>query len=96
MLPEKIRKAFLRSEVAEERAHFFQNESPGMYSVGLCVLRIDPIVADERVGQGDDLAAVGGRGENFLIADHVGLKNHFPGGFSGDSAGPPFEGSPVL
>jgi len=37
------------------------------------------IVADEGIGQDQDLAVIGGIGEGLRIADHAGVKDHFAG-----------------
>ena len=35
----------------------------------------DPVVADQRVGEGDDLAGVGGVGDRLLVAGHRGVED---------------------
>ena len=50
----------------------------------LDILRIDAVVADVRVGQGDDLLAVTGVCQDFLVAGHGGVEHHLAdGGASG-------------
>jgi hypothetical protein len=51
------------------------------------VFRGDAVVADERVGHGDDLAAVRGVGEDLLITGHGGIEAGFTGGGTGDAEG---------
>ena len=42
---------------------------------GLVILEVNAVVADQRVGHGDDLAVVGGVGQDLLIAGHAGVEN---------------------
>ena len=39
------------------------------------ILEVDAVVADQRIGHGDDLAGVGGIGEDLLISGHRGVEN---------------------
>ena len=45
----------------------------------------NPVVADHRIGEGDDLAGVGGIGDRFLVAGHRRVEDHF--------ADPAFQGT---
>ena len=47
----------------------------GRFAIG----RIGAVVADLRIGEDHDLAAIGRIGENFLIAGDGGIKDHFTG-----------------
>jgi hypothetical protein len=51
-----------------------------MHAVRLLVLAVDAGVADVRVRERDDLAAVGGIGEDLLVARHRRVEHHFAGG----------------
>jgi hypothetical protein len=44
---------------------------------GFAILAVDTVVADMGVGQGDDLPGVGRIGQDFLVAGHRGVENHF-------------------
>ena len=48
-------------------------------AVGLHRLRGDAVVPDQRIGEGDDLARVGGVGDRLLVAGHGGVEDHLPG-----------------
>ena len=48
-------------------------------AIGLHGGRADAVVADERVGEGDDLAGVGGIGDGLLIAGHRGVEDDLAG-----------------
>ena len=41
--------------------------------------RADPVVADQRVGEDDDLAGVGGVGDRLLVAGHRGVEDDLAG-----------------
>lgn len=45
--------------------------------VGLDVLRVDTVVADVRIRQRDDLLAIAGVCEDFLVAGDGGVEHHF-------------------
>src|SRR5208282_4878226 len=49
---------------------------------GFVVFGIRAVVSDFRVGQDDDLTAVGGVGEDFLVAGDGSIKNDFAGAFA--------------
>ena len=54
---------------------------PAAYTAArLGVLGVDAGVADVRIGQRDDLPAVRGIGEDFLIAGHRGVEHHLAHG----------------
>ncbi len=48
---------------------------------------VDAVVADLRAGHGDDLAAVGGIGEDLLVAGHRGVEDHLAEGSDGSAEG---------
>ncbi len=45
--------------------------------VSLDILRIDTLIADVRVRQSDDLLAIAGVSEDFLVAGERGVEHHF-------------------
>ena len=47
------------------------------------ILTVHAVVADERIGLGDDLAVVAGVGQGFLKADHTGCKDDLTDGGTG-------------
>src|SRR5207249_8689927 len=53
------------------RARLSDDESGRLDRLGLYRLRIDAVVADERIRHHQDLAAVRGIGEGFRVARHV-------------------------
>ena len=67
--------------VARVGARFFHDETGQPRARGLHVLRVDPVIADVRIGHRDHLAAVRGVRQNFLIPRHGGVEHHFADGF---------------
>ena len=57
---------------------------------------IDAIVAYQGIGHGDDLALVGGVGEDLLVAGHRGVEDDFALGSSGRAKGPAGEDGAVF
>ena len=51
-----------------------------MKSIRLEVVVIDPVVADQRVGQENDLASVAGVGQDLLVAGHAGIEDNLADG----------------
>src|SRR5207244_3577391 len=65
----------------------------GPQAIALPVLAVHAVVSQQRIGEGDDLAAVGRIGKHFLIAGHAGVEHHFaarlaerPEGFASEDA----------
>ena len=53
------------------------NHQPGGPDVGgLLVLGVGAGIADMRIGQGDNLARIGGVGQDLLVAGHGGVEHH--------------------
>jgi len=55
------------------------------------VVRVDAVVAYLGVGHCQDLAAIGGVGQRFLVTGQAGVENNFAGGFTLCAKGPAFE-----
>ncbi len=70
--------------IGDDRAEFADDEPGGMGSEGFHIDLVDAVIADLRIGHGDDLPAVGGVGEDLLITGHGSVEAHFTdGGGSG-------------
>ena len=63
---------------------------------GFHVFAGDAVIADERVGKADELAAVGGIREDFLVAGHARVEDDLAAGFEFAGEGLAFEGEPVF
>ena len=61
---------------------FFDDKTFGLDPPGFDIFKINPIVADQGVGHGDDLAGVGRIGEDLLVAGHGGVKDYLPPGLT--------------
>lgn len=72
-----------RTPVAGARTDVASNCASHLGAAGFFVFWIDAGVTEFWVGEGDDLAAVAGVGQNFLIAGHAGVKYHLPHGGAG-------------
>jgi len=66
--------------IAWGAAEFADDEAADVGLEAFVVFRGDAVVADERVGHGDDLAAVRGVGEDLLVTGHGGIEAGFTGG----------------
>jgi hypothetical protein len=53
-----------------------------MYLRGFLVLAVGAGIADVRIGQRNDLPALGRVGQDFLVSRHCGIENHFAYRFS--------------
>ena len=89
---QRLIRAPIRRDVAELADH----EAADVRAGGFIVVGVDAVVPDLRVGHRDDLAAVGGVGDDFLIARHRGVETDFPGGGAGGSEGNSLEGPTVF
>ena len=63
------------------------HQSCGEHLSRLHVLTVGPGIADVRMGQSDDLAAIRGIGEDLLVSGDGGVENHLPRGKTGRSCG---------
>ena len=66
---------------ARVRARFFYDEAGQPRASGLDIFRVDPVVADVRIGHRDHLAAVRRVRQDLLIPRHGGVEHHFADGF---------------
>jgi hypothetical protein len=57
-----------RAEVACDQRQVFDDQASGMDFVSFDVFHVDAVVTDVRVRQSDDLLAVAGVSEDFLVA----------------------------
>jgi hypothetical protein len=72
------------------------DDAAGVDAVRLHRRRADPVVADQRVGENDDLAGVGGVGDRLLVAGHRGVEDDLAGNRAVVPAGEPVEPRSVL
>ena len=74
---EIVLQAALRAPVADGHGQIANDQAGGVDRRRLEVRGIGAGIADVGIGQGDDLAKIGGVVEDFLVAGHGGVENHF-------------------
>ncbi len=67
----------LRAPVGADSRKLAHDQSLDIRTRGFVVFRVGPVIADFRIGENYNLAAVGRIGENFLIAGDGSIKNDF-------------------
>ena len=65
---------YLAAPVGRIFAHLAHDEAGDPALARLVVVKVDAVVADERVGHGNDLTVVGRVGQDLLIAGHAGVE----------------------
>ncbi len=80
-------KVVLRAPARMQPRQVADHQPGGVDLRGLVVLPVHAGVADVRVGQGDDLAAVRGIGEDLLVAGHRRIEDDLPDRGSGGADG---------
>nr|GEU28458.1 hypothetical protein [Tanacetum cinerariifolium] len=83
------------AEIRCQQRQVADDQTGGVDFGGLDVFGIDAVVADVRIRQGDDLAAVGWIGKDLLVTGHGSIENHFPGGVTGSADRKTFEDGSV-
>ena len=83
LLAQVVVEGALRAEVAGHARQLADDEALDLRPARLAVVGVDAVVADQRIGHGDDLALVGRIGEHFLIAGHAGVEDDLAGGLAG-------------
>ena len=68
----------LRAPVGADPGKLAHDQSLDVGTRGFVVFGVGAVVADFRIGENYNLAAVGRIGENFLIAGDGSIKNYFP------------------
>ena len=69
---------FLGSPVGADFGKFANDQPLDIGPGGFVVFGVGPVIANLRVGENDNLPAVGRIGEDFLIAGDGSIKNYFP------------------
>ena len=64
------------TKIGGQQGQVLDDQACGLDAVRLHVLRINTVIADVRIGQSDNLLAIAGVGQDFLVAGHGGVKNH--------------------
>ena len=66
----------LAAEVRSQQRQVADHQPGGVDGIRFAVLRVDAVVADVGVGQGNDLTRVGRVGQDFLVTGHRGIEDH--------------------
>ena len=75
MLGEEVGQGALGTPVVGRVAHVADDDARKVNAIGLHVGGAHAVVANLRVGEGDDLAGVGGVGDDLLVAGHRGVED---------------------
>ena len=79
------------TRVLEFLARFAHDHAGRLQTVRLEVVVVYAVVADQGVGEEDDLASVGGVAQDLLVAGHAGVENDLAGGPALRSERPAFD-----
>ena len=82
-----VRQAAGAAEVGRPQRQVLDHQAGGVGPGRLDVLVIDAVAADVRIGQGDDLPAIAGVGQDLLVAGQGGVEHHFADGMAGSAHG---------
>src|SRR5438105_3065177 len=87
-LGEQGAERLLGSPIAGHFASFSNDKSARLDAIRLKIVLVDPVVADEGIGQKDDLARIARVAENLLVAGHSRIENDLADGNSFGAEGP--------
>ena len=73
------------TEIGGQQRQVLDDQAGGINPRCLHILRIHAVIANMGVGQGDNLLAVAGVSQDFLVASHGGVEHHFSDGSAGDT-----------
>ena len=93
---EVVLQAALGAPVADRHGEVANDQACGVDLRRLEIRGVGAGVADVGVGQGDDLAEIGGVVEDFLIAGHGGVEDHLAHRLSGNADGAALEDRTIL
>ena len=63
-------------EIRRALRHILDDQAGRLNPVGFRIFVVDAAAADMRIGQRDDLTAIGGIGQDFLVTGHGGVEYH--------------------
>ena len=84
-----IRQVALGAPVGRVGVVLLDDKPLHVNSPGFNILGIDPVIAHEGIGHGDDLPFIGRVGEDLLITGHGGVEHHLAGRLAGAGERPP-------
>ncbi len=84
------------SPVAGDAGELADDETFDVRLRGFVIGGAGAVIADLRVGENDDLAGIGGIGEDFLVSGDGGIEDDFAGAFGGRTKTPALEDRSVF
>jgi hypothetical protein len=85
MRDEVVPQATCCSKVAHDGRGVPYDESFDLRTGRFDVVSVDPVVSDVWISESDDLAPIGGVGQNLLISCQTGVENDFAGSSTGSA-----------
>ncbi len=86
--PQEFLEITLRAPVAAASGEVPDDDSPGEWTAGLVIDGRHPVVADVRIGEGDQLTGIGGVGDDLLVPGERGVEHDLPRCDPGIGSGP--------
>ena len=74
MFSEKLGQALGGAPIGGREAHVVHNQTAKSQAIGLKIVRVNAVIANLRVGHGDDLASIGGVGDNLQVTFERGVE----------------------
>jgi len=90
-----IRQGLRRAKAGSKNRQIPDNQTGGLDPARFHIFGIDAGIADMRIGQRDDLAAIARIGEDFLITGDRGIEHHFADRMTGRTNRKTLENRPV-
>ncbi len=88
--------SFVGAPVAGDGGELAHDEAFDVGPRGFVIVAAGAVVADLRVGEDDDLAGIGGVGEDFLVAGERGIEDDLAGALGGRTKAPALEDGAVF
>ena len=86
----------IRTPVAGDGGELAHYQAFDVRPRGFVIALAGSVVADLGIGEDDDLAGIGGVGEDFLVAGERGIEDHLSGTLGGRTKTPAFEDGAVF
>jgi len=93
---QKLGKAAARAPVGGRAAGVAHHDTAHVQVVRFEIVGCDTVVADLRIGEGDDLAGVRRIGDHLGVAGHAGVEYHLPGGLAAVAQRPALQAKTVF
>ena len=77
MAGQKFMKRTVAAAMTRQFAVLSDYQSARLYPPGFEVLRVNAVIADQRIGKSHELSCIGRVRQDFLITGHAGVEHHF-------------------